>query len=333
MIGNTANMEPDAIHNIDDLIDQMAKEDYSILKQSPEGRALRAIFAKDDIVIKLALMIIFNKFGRFVANCRGKSNIGYRAEIIKLLKFLLPYELRPTPDCDVNSAKPSRVRASSKIFVINHPSDNEMMIAGVYSTMLYPEKRICYPVDLPRFEVAAPYIYKMQAALIDLLPILPPNSFEFMGKPASLEGLRKELNIYYKHKITDSIIAGDSIIIAPQTELQEHIFIDEAQYLTGCSASGKKVRTSVGSLLLAAHRKGVNLEDIEIIVMAVDLPKNAKYRQMNIFKQYPTYVGKIVTARDLVETVGNFHVDYKILLMMANDVGLPQRCSYPGRTN
>jgi hypothetical protein len=309
--------------SVTDLIEQI-RRGYSVLMQYPEGRDLRAVFAKDEVFTRLAFGAILCNLFHWEARLRGKRGCDYRNYILERFSWLVPYEERPVPGFDEAEDK-----NKGRIIVTNHPSDNEMAIAGFWSMRRYPYKRIMYPIDLPGYEgFAGRFFRKFNRAAVDIVPIIPPGSFEFMGKLEALKNLKKSLEEYYLDVALDRLANGHNVVIAQQSEFQEYIFLDKRQYETGQSDGGQRVRSPIGALLMAAHRRGMDLDSFEIVPIAVELPEKAKSRQLNACSRYPIYVGEMMTAAKLVERSGGFRVDYPLLRMMADDIGLPPDLRY-----
>jgi hypothetical protein len=318
------NIDVDGEIVVSDLIEQI-RRGYSVLMQYPEGRDLRAVFAKDEVFTRLAFGAILCNLFHWEARLRGKRGCDYRNYILNRFSWLVPYDERPVSGYDEIEDK-----NKGRIIVVNHPSDNEMAIAGFWSMRRYPYKRIMYPVDLPGFEgFAGRFFRKFNRAAVDIVPVIPPGSFEFMGKLDALKNLKKRLEEYYTDVALDRLENGHNVIIAQQSEFQEHIFVDRQQYETGQSADGQKVRSPIGALLMAASRRGFDLDRVEIVTMAVELPEKAKSRQLNACARYPMYIGKMETAAQLVDRAGGFRVDYPLLRTMADDIGLPGKLRFP----
>lgn len=272
------------------IIDKINHENYSLLN-SLGGDKLR----KEMVPIGKICRVVFKYFYRSRKDQEKdfKNITRARKRIANTLKRIAPF------DCDKN-AFPT-IENEGLVIGFNHPSLGEVLRILSLKFILYPDKTVLWPVNLPWYESIAKDYDNFKKVGIIITPTLTPSTWQKLqvseDSPIydTVLNLKKNLRKTYT-KLSSEVVKDNGIIlVAPSATRQSTVFKTKAVY-------EQKEEIIPTMSVVATKIIESSKEDIDAILLplAVKPPKRAG-RSLNLFKKYELIPGKSFTLKEVKE--------------------------------
>jgi hypothetical protein len=187
-----------------------------------------------------------------------------------------------------------------KIIVINHPSLTDPLVVLVWAMLVFPQKPVLLPVNLPWFEEVSQFVKLLEKVGIFLVPTLTPKTMRRLEDDPDLVRLKGEMRNNYLTSLLKLADAGGMGVVAQPAGRQRCLWLDQSQRESGVSRDGRRVVPTVG--VLKASAKHAKLGDnIDIVTVGVALPRwwAVGIGKLNLFIPYHLNVGYTLPLSEL----------------------------------
>lgn len=272
----------------EEIIDKINHENYSLLN-SLGGEKLRKEMVPIGRICHAVLKYFYHSKKDLEKDMRNITRA--RKKIAKTLKRIAPFEYQPE-----NFPK-SDNRGLAIGF--NHPSLGEVLRILSLKFILYPDKTVLWPVNLPWYESIAKDYDNLSKIGIIITPTLTPSTWKKLQVAEDSPiydvtmNLKKNLRkVYTKH--SSSVINNQGMIfVAPSATRQATVFKTKDVY-------DKKEEIIPTMSVLAIKLIKDTKTECDYLPLAVMPPKKAG-RSLNLFKKYTLIPAKTFTTTEIKE--------------------------------
>ena len=269
------------------IIDKINHENYSLLN-SLGGDKLR----KEMVPIGKLCRVVFKYFYRSRKDAEKdfKNIKKARKKIAKTLRRIAPF------DCDLK--KFPKLEDEGLVVGFNHPSLGEVLRILSLKFILYPDKTVLWPVNLPWYESIAKDYDNFKKVGIIITPTLTPSTWQKLQVAEDspiydmVVNLKRNLRKAYTALSAEVIKDNGMILVAPSATRQSTVFKTKAVY----DQEEEIIPTmSVIAVKLLEANKDVNCS---ILPLAIKPPKKGG-RSLNLFKKYELIPAKPFTMEEI----------------------------------
>jgi len=272
----------------EEIIDKINHENYSLLN-SLGGEKLRKEMVPIGRVCHAVLKYFYHSRKDLEKDMKNVSRA--RAKIAKTLKRIAPfeYEAEYFPKSD----------GRGLAIGFNHPSLGEVLRILSLKFILYPDKTVLWPVNLPWYEAIAKDYDSLSKIGIIITPTLTPSTWQKLQVSEDSPiydvtlNLKKNLRKVYTKRSSNIINAKGMIFVAPSATRQATVFKSKAVY-------DKKEDIIPTMSVLAIKLIKETKNECDYLPLAVMPPKKAG-RSLNLFKKYTLIPAKPFSTAEIKE--------------------------------
>lgn len=272
----------------EEIIDKINHENYSLLN-SIGGEKLRKEMVPIGRICHIVLRYFYHS--RTDLEKDMKSIARARKKFAKTLSRIAPF------DCEKEDFPKSDGRGL--VIGFNHPSLGEVLRILSLKFILYPDKTILWPVNLPWYESIAKDYDNLSKLGIIITPTLTPSTWQKLQVAEDSPiydvtmNLKRNLRKVYTKRSTNIVNTKGMIFVAPSATRQATVFKTKDVY------DKKEEIIPTMSVLAIRIIKETNVE-CDYLPLAVQPPKKAG-RSLNLFKRYTLIPAKPFSTAEIKE--------------------------------